>query len=119
MNSLLTTVLATARHQEFLDQARRSGRRGRRDAAESTTSPLRWQRVTLRLATGADAPALERLAQLDQASTPAAPVLLGVLMARPVAALSLADGCVIADPFTPTTELIELLRLRARQLRRA
>ena len=33
-----------------------------------------------------------------------------------MAALSLADGRVIADPFTSTGELVELLRLRARQM---
>ncbi len=43
-------------------------------------------------------------------------MLLGVVMQRPIAALSLRDGSVIADPFSPTAELVELLRLRARQL---
>ena len=74
----------------------------------------------MRLATSADMPALERLAALDGAEeAPAAPVLIGSMMARPVAALSLSDGHVVADPFTPTCELVELLRLRARQLLRA
>jgi hypothetical protein len=43
-------------------------------------------------------------------------VLLGEVMHRTVAALSLSDGRVVADPFTPTAELIELMRLRARQI---
>jgi len=72
--------------------------------------------LTLRLATSADRPALAHLAELEQASRPPEPVLLGVVMQRPVAALSLSDGSVVADPFAPTAELVELLRLRARQL---
>jgi len=43
-------------------------------------------------------------------------VLLGVIKQRPVVALSLSDGRVIADPFSNTAELTELLRVRARQL---
>ena len=43
-------------------------------------------------------------------------MLLGEVMERPVAALSLRDGRVIADPFIPTAELVELMRLRARQI---
>ena len=41
------------------------------------------------------------------------------LMQRPVAALSLADGRVVADPFTHTCELVELMKMRVRQIRRA
>jgi hypothetical protein len=37
-------------------------------------------------------------------------------MQRPIVALSLSDGRVIADPFLHTAELTELLRVRARQL---
>ena len=46
-------------------------------------------------------------------------MLLGELMQRPVAALSLRDGRVIADPFTPTADVVELMRMRARQLARS
>ena len=75
--------------------------------------------MTVRLATSADRAAVERLAELEQTSAPAAPVLLGVVMERPVAALSLRDNRVVADPFTPTRDLVELMRLRARQMRAA
>ena len=89
-------------------------------AARARRDPrTRWASLTVRLATSADRPALERLAALDGAEPPAAPVLIGSMMAQPVAALSLADGNVVADPFAPTCELVELLRLRARQLRSA
>lgn len=110
----LSHELAQARHQEFVDAATR--RRARTRRLERSDSPFRWQGLTLRMATAADRAALDRLAVLDEAPLPADPVLLGVVMQRPVAALSLSDGRVIADPFTPTAELVELLRVRAKQL---
>lgn len=118
MNPLLNLALANARQQERIEAASRvrTGmprlRRRRRAAAPA----IRWQGLTLRLATSADGSALARLAELEQTARPADPVLLGEVMQRPVAALSLSDGRVIADPFTPTAELIELMRLRARQI---
>jgi hypothetical protein len=73
--------------------------------------------VTVRIAAAGDQIALLRLADLDSAPAPCPPLLIGEVAGRPVAALSLADGAVIADPFTPTLELVELLRLRAHQIR--
>jgi hypothetical protein len=49
---------------------------------------------------------------------PVAPVLVGARCQRVVAALSLRDGAVIADPFVPTADIVALQRLRARQLGR-
>jgi hypothetical protein len=80
---------------------------------------LFWSRIVVRLAAAADRPVLERLAELDSARPPAAPVLLGVVGERPVAALSLHDGRTVADPFVPTADMLDLLRLRAAQLQRA
>jgi hypothetical protein len=73
--------------------------------------------LTVRIGGGDDLPALWRLAELDSAAAPQPPVLIAELGDQPVAALSLEDGSVIADPFTPTIDVVELLRLRARQLR--
>ena len=119
MQPQLSLGLAQARHEELLDQSSRwrraAGWRRRREAAP----PIFWQGLTLRLATSADRSALAHLAELEQTTAPAEPVLLGVMLQRPVAALSLHDGRVIADPFSHTAELVELLRLRARQLGRA
>ena len=115
----LNLRIAAARQREQLaEAARRRGLRGWFDRGErgAAASPVHWQPLTMRLATSADGPALSRLAELDEAPTPAGPLLLGVVMQRPVAALSLEDGSVIADPFMPTGDLVELLRLRARQL---
>lgn len=74
--------------------------------------------LTVRSASAADWPALRVLAELDSASLPAAPLLVGERDGRPIVALSLRDGAVIANPFVPTADVVALLELRARQLRR-
>jgi hypothetical protein len=71
--------------------------------------------ITIRVARpGGDDAVLHRLAQLDSADDPAAPALLALVDGEPAAALSLADGRAIADPFRRTADAVELLRLRAR-----
>jgi hypothetical protein len=72
--------------------------------------------VTLRLAEERDAPALARLAALEMTRRPAAPVLVADIDGRLLAAISLVDCAVVADPYRPTAELVELLRARVRQL---
>lgn len=75
--------------------------------------------VTLRLAVAIqDDQAIGRLAALDDSRIPAAPVLLALVDGMPLAALSLTDGRLIADPFHRTAHLVDLLRARARQLKR-
>jgi hypothetical protein len=74
--------------------------------------------LTVRLAAADDARELERIAELDSAAMPAPPLLLSERDGRLVAAVSLADGAVIADPFDPTADVVALLALRARQLTR-
>jgi len=68
------------------------------------------QLLTLRFAFPDDEAALARLAALDSSEAPAMPVLLGEVGGQLRAALSLADGAVVADPFHPTVALVELLR---------
>jgi hypothetical protein len=75
------------------------------------------QPITLRCGEPRDEAALARLAALDSARAPARPVLLAEREGVLLAAISLADGFVVADPFTPTAALVELLRMRERQLR--
>ncbi len=72
--------------------------------------------VTLRFAFPDDECALLRLAALDSSPSPRVPVLLAEAAGDLRAALSLADGAVVADPFHPTAELVELLLARASQL---
>jgi hypothetical protein len=47
----------------------------------------------------------------------AGPALVGEIGGRPAAAISLADGHVVADPFQHTAKLVAQLRMRARALR--
>jgi hypothetical protein len=72
---------------------------------------------TIRYATVGDVPALRRLAGLDSRSLFCGPALIGEIDGVPAAAVSLADGRVIADPFQHTAPLTPLLRMRARALR--
>jgi hypothetical protein len=77
-----------------------------------------WEQpVTLRLAADADGAALDRLAQLDSRPLPQGPHLLGERDGRVEAAISLATGELVADPFRRTAELCELLRCHAGELR--
>ncbi|HZI90659.1 MAG TPA: hypothetical protein VFD31_03410 [Thermoleophilaceae bacterium] len=73
--------------------------------------------VTVRLAEYSDAAALTRLAALDDALVPDGPVLVAEAGDQAVAALPLHGGHAIADPFRRTTAMVEMLDLRARQLR--
>ena len=89
-------------------------------AAHRTEEPMpATQSISIRRATAADATAVRRLAALDSAPTPGGELLIAEVEGEPRAALSLDTGVAIADPFRPTAELVELLRLRAMGLRAA
>jgi len=72
--------------------------------------------VTIRFAHAHDAAGLASLAQLDSSEQLVLPALVAEVDGGLRAALSLVDDAVIADPFHPTGELVDLLRTRARQL---
>jgi hypothetical protein len=74
------------------------------------------QVIALRVARPEDDYDVSRLAQLDEAQLPVGPVMLGVVDGEAVAALSLTDGHVVADPFVATEKVVSLLRVRATQL---
>lgn len=78
-----------------------------------------WSPVVIRLAVAADEEALRHLAQLDSARPLAGQKLLAEHAGSLVAAVSLADGTAIADPFRTTADAVQLLRLRAQQLGRS
>jgi hypothetical protein len=63
-----------------------------------------------------DAGALARLAGKDTRPAPQGDTLGAFVDGQLHAAISLADGRVIADPFKPTSELRKLLELRAGQM---
>ena len=63
-----------------------------------------------------DALALARLAEKDTRPTPQGDALGAFVDGQLHAAVSLANGRVIADPFKPTSELRKLLKVRAGQM---
>lgn len=73
--------------------------------------------ITIRVAEAGDAAALRRLAALDSAPAPRGAALVAEVDGAPLAALLLAAGRIVADPFRLTAELGDLLQLRAAQLR--
>ena len=72
--------------------------------------------ITVRYSVASDLSELARLAALDSASPPRGPALVAEADSRMLAALPLGSGRAIADPFEPTAEILELLRLRAEQV---
>jgi hypothetical protein len=72
------------------------------------------QTYVIRPATDAGEHALRTLAELDSQRPLAGPALIGDVGGNPVAAVSMHDGRVIADPFQPTAALTELLQRRRR-----
>jgi hypothetical protein len=79
----------------------------------SAPSPLSMDALMIRPAYPDDAAQLERLARLDSQRPLAAPGLVAERDGRILAALSVAGGRAIADPFAPTADLVALLRLHA------
>jgi hypothetical protein len=69
--------------------------------------------VALRPVRNDERGAVERLATLDARPAPSGEVLLALVDGRPVAALSVDDGSVVADPFTPSAGAVALLQTRA------
>jgi hypothetical protein len=98
MNPFLTRELAN----EHIGDLRRAAAKGK---------------LTLRSFQERDIDGIRRLAQLDSKPAPEGPVLVAEVGGELVAALPLNGGPVLADPFTPTTSIVELLRMRATQLK--
>ena len=63
-----------------------------------------------------DDQALRDIAALDSQRPLAEPVLIGEIEGRAAAAISLADGRVIADPFVYTATVTQVLPIRARAI---
>jgi hypothetical protein len=74
--------------------------------------------LALRVADTDDAVALRRLAALDDSAPLEGPVMLALVDGQAVAALSLSDDRIVANPFLPTADAVALLGMRVAQLRR-
>jgi hypothetical protein len=105
-----TKILA----KDHLEQLRRDARvvRGYRPRPVADTSD-----VELRLCKVADDPQLERLAELSERPVPHGRLVIASTGGVIVAALPLAGGELLRDPFIRTEHLLPLLELRAAQLR--
>lgn len=88
----------------------------RRGLKTDDHTAINGARVSVRFASDADLDAIEWVAQRDTRRTPARPLLVAEIDGRILAARSLADGAVVADPFSRTGHLTEMLELRAAQL---
>ena len=75
--------------------------------------------VTIRFCGPADERALRWLARRDTARPLEGTILAAMVEDEPLAALCLETGRVVADPFSPTAGLVDVLRARAAQLERA
>jgi hypothetical protein len=75
--------------------------------------------ITIRRSTEDDRFAILRLGELDDRPAPTAESLLAFVGGELRAALPLAGGDAIADPFHRTAELVDLLRVRAATLEKA
>src|SRR5688572_19217965 len=70
--------------------------------------------IRIRAARAEDIASVARVASRDTRPLPTQPLLVAEVGSDVRAAISLADGSVIADPFHRTAELVEMLRIRAR-----
>jgi hypothetical protein len=110
----LSMRMARARTDELRRQAatpRRAGSTSGATDPAQTVAPL-----TIRFADSQDRRALAALAELDSSEPLMLPVLVAELQGELRAAVSMVDAREIADPFHPSTELVELLRTRGQQL---
>ena len=72
--------------------------------------------ISIRAAGADDEHALRRLAQRDTRTLPRGELLVALVGGEPRAAISLASGEVVADPFHRTEELVRMLGLRRAQM---
>ena len=86
----------------------RTARRARNSSAAAGS-----ERLILRTASAEDASALTLLARLDSSPRPSGDMLVAEVEDDIIAAVPLAGGRAIADPFRPTADVVELLRARA------
>lgn len=90
-------------------------RRGRSSTARAPHVD-RCAVISIRLAGADEAAALERLAQLAERPVPTGRTLVAEVDGELWAALSLATRSPLVDPFRPSSEIQQLLTLRATQL---
>ena len=103
-------ALAQTADRHAAARASRAARRARRGTVADGL------RLVLRRSTAEDEPALARLARLDSALRPQGEMLVAEVEDEIVAAVPLAGGPAIADPFRPTADIVELLHVRSERI---
>jgi hypothetical protein len=92
-------------------------RRGRSRTARAP-HVARGAVISIHLLGSDDTAALERLAQLAESPLPSGRALVAEVDGELWAALPLSTGEMLVDPFRPSSEIQQLLSLRAAQLQR-
>ena len=110
MNTTLNSLVSQQRAAELRGQARR-----RHPEADGFYREHQAT-VELRLARADEDRAVRRLAQLDDAPELEGPAMLAVVNGEAIAAMSMSDLRVVANPFVRTEHAVKLLRLRAAHL---
>jgi hypothetical protein len=114
----LNLLNSEARVRELHRQGELSRLGHRNGAGHQSDSPRLPSTLVIRVAWPADDAALARLAQVDgHRELDSAQLLVAEVEGEVLAALPLDGGEAIANPFRPTAALVEMLKLRAAQLR--
>ena len=109
MHSQFRIDMLRERSRELAAQANRA----RLLTAEPSREGIADEVVSLRVCRVSDDPILERLAALEGRELPAGRHLVAEVDGEVVAALPLAGGELLADPFRPTAHLLPLMRRHA------
>jgi hypothetical protein len=112
MNPIFSKEIA----QEHIADLRRQARNSR--LPEEFGELTEDDGFTVRAASRRDGEAVRMLAALEGVPMPSGPVLVAEVGDEVVAALPLDGGRPLADPFRPSAHFVELLEVRARQLRK-
>jgi hypothetical protein len=109
----MTSTLNALAAQEHINDLERQARRARKEEPESDAAA---PSIELRLAHADESRVLHRLAQLDDAPDLDGEALLALIDGEAIAALSLSDRRVVANPFVRTEHAVTLLRIQADHL---
>jgi len=111
MHPELLRQVAMARAADFQREAARFRR------ARAASAPVAQNvRTAIELRLSACREELERLAALSERTVNGGDWIVADVDGVPVAAVSVADGTTLYDPFRPTSQAVSLLKLRRKQV---
>lgn len=109
-------AIAATEHRNDLLRAARQGRVSRVDDTPAQSGSEHRPTIALRVADPDEVYRVARLAALDDAPPLQGDVLLALSDGEAIAALSLKDGRVVANPFVSTEDAVALLHVREKHL---